>query len=1210
MMIIAPLLALWTASAAAPEWHHPLYLGNGGLWRQRIAVVVRNEGALAMAGTPVAVAVGSGADELALAGANVAELRVCNERGAEMLFGVTDARGAPFRTGKLQIGAKLTLPVECEPGSEARYYVYFDNPKAWAPPDALEASGDLTNGGVELGDGDAPAGWTHDVGDAAHVASWTTDEARSGRHSLKLQVAEGAEHTWISTRQGGIRLSSGGRYRMTAWVKARDVVGYAGWYIHIGNAANTMMDAPMLSAGDGTFDWKPVSIEFTVPQGADRADLGTVLRGTGVAWFDDVSLERLDSGESYRVRAYAPERLTLAAIGGTDPWPNRIEGAVPLFRTPIRVMNLTGAARTGLVAVETSQVLRRLQVRKAQLSVTLRRGTDVIRTYRLGDSLLFDASVPARSALTAFAYAIPATSVRTSATLGRLPVEYAPNPAVPGGVNRTSASVSRADYAALISGSHNLALNPGFEEGDRLPDAWIGGAEGERPAGAEMDIVSGGPFGKRCVRMRIPHASKPAWTGWRQDVAVKPGRVYLFAAWLRCEDLRGSAQLHVHLRTETGELVKENPMQGVGPAISGTTGWTLVAGTFRTPGDCRMFQMHLTMLATGTLWHDGVLLVEVGEAEALALEARARSVSGVSIWPVNPISKVFREDVPPSAAGQVEVLCAGNEYEPIQVAVRASRDIRNARIQVELPRSASGAALRDVEVGVVGYVPVDAPTNYYSNTTPAYYRKAPTGPAGSDGWAGWWPDPILPTNRLDLRANVTQPVWITVHAPQGARPGTYRGAVKIIARSAQGRTATVASLPFRVRVLGFDLPKTTGFRAIYDCRQSGPMWRVEGKTEQEAREDFWRFMAKRRLCPDTVKPEPSFTYEGGVAKADFTQFDRAATVYFDELKFPHAYTPWRFYLFGWGHLPGDKFGIRPYEGVYPYEGIDRSALRPEFRRAYQACLRLFWDHVKAKGWADRIVLYISDEPHDHLPGIVAQMKALCDMIHEVDPAIPIYSSTWHHQPEWDGKLNVWGIGHYGVVSVETMQTIRDSGARIWWTTDGQMCTDTPHCAIERLLPHYAFKYGAEGYEFWGIDWLTYDPYRFGWHGFLPHDFGPGQERPYVRYPNGDGFLVYPPGPRKLREAVTSIRLEQAREGVEDYEYLSLLRSLVEEAKRTGRSVDEGEAALRQADALVSSPCEIGRYSTRILPDPDRVVQVKAAMGQAIERLTGKRGRDR
>ena len=34
-------------------------------------------------------------------------------------------------------------------------------------------------------------------------------------------------------------------------------------------------------------------------------------------------------------------------------------------------------------------------------------------------------------------------------------------------------------------------------------------------------------------------------------------------------------------------------------------------------------------------------------------------------------------------------------------------------------------------------------------------------------------------------------------------------------------------------------------------------------------------MAKRRLCPERVEPQPEFKYENGKATADFTEFDGA-----------------------------------------------------------------------------------------------------------------------------------------------------------------------------------------------------------------------------------------------------------------------------------------------------------------------------------------------
>jgi hypothetical protein len=162
-----------------------------------------------------------------------------------------------------------------------------------------------------------------------------------------------------------------------------------------------------------------------------------------------------------------------------------------------------------------------------------------------------------------------------------------------------------------------------------------------------------------------------------------------------------------------------------------------------------------------------------------------------------------------------------------------------------------------------------------------------------------------------------------------------------------------------------------------------------------------------------------------------------------------------------------------------------------------------------------------------------------------------------------------------------------------------MCTDTPYCGVERLLPHYCFHYGVQAYEFWGIDWLTYNPYEYGWHSYNRQADSPG-EYYYIRYPNGDGFLAYPGGPIGQAGPVPSIRTEQAREGVEDYEYLLVLRQRLAAAKAAGKPTAAGEAALRDAARLVTIPNAGGRYSTKVLPNPDAVFAVKEAVARAIE----------
>ena len=1194
MVVILQLTAeSFAAGVVSEDWKQDLCLGNNGIWRQRIQITIKNDRDTPATGDVISIKIGSAPGEAALVGVQTDALRLCNEAGQELLWAVTDKNGQMIRRGAIPSGSTLHIPADCPARAQTKYRLYFDNPDAWAVPDFLNVQFGLRNGGVEGGDGETPFGWKHDAPDAQHKATWVEERPHSGKRCLKTVVAEGAEPTWISTRQSNIRIEGGARYLMRAWVKAENVKGWAGWYIHVGNAQNYQLIGPMLNAGAGTYDWKEVRAEFTAPKEANVADLGTVLRGTGTAWFDDVSLEIIERGTPL-LSAFPgpPERQpSLMEIGADAPWP--VDAAL-IYRVPVIWINTANTELSGWLAVDLAGAMARLNQSADFQTIKVMDRKQTLSAYRLGSLLLFNARVEPRTRHTFHVYFTQATGAQNFPA-PTVAMELPANPALPGGVAKESVQgVTLSDFQKLLESPANLVKNPSFESGDKLPDSWSGG---ELPGPAKMGVDTPGLFGARCARLEWPADVTPQWAGWRQNVLVEPGKTYLYAAWLRCQNLEGGVQLHAHCLNAKGSLCRGLSMTGAGPALRGNMGWTILQGLFTMPEDAATFQLHLTMQARGVVWHDGVLLMEINAGRLGKLEPRiSDTTTGPATWPVNAIVKVFQDDLPPKTIPQARITAARNDYEPLQVALRSPRAFPEVRVTVDVPANSTGVRLTNYTVNVVGYVPIDHPTSYYQTTNAPWLRKLPNHPGSSDGWPGWWPDPLLPTNAFRLDAHKTQPVWVTIAVPHHAPAGDYNGKVRF---TAHGRT--IAELPFIIHVWDFALPDERHVKAIYDVRQSGSWWTIPGQTPEQSRREFWRFMAERRLCPDTVHPAPKISYKDGQVTADFAEFDKAAEFYFNELKLPHMYTPWMFYCFGWGHPPGVKFNEAPYEGKSPYDGVDRTKLRPEFKKAYQECLKVFWGHLKAKGWDKRCVLYISDEPFDSQKIIRDQMKALCDMIHEVDPSIPIYSSTWHHQPEWDGYLNVWGIGHYGIVPVDKIEHIRKTGARIWWTTDGQMCTDTPYCAVERLLPHFCFKYGAEAYEFWGADWLTYNPYEFGWHSFIHQSDQPGRSY-YVRYPNGDGFLAYPGGPVGHRGPVSSVRMEQAREGCEDYEYLYLLRERINAAKIAGRNTTAAEATLARASELVVIPNAGGLKSTRLLPRPDAVLEIKEQLARAIEAL--------
>jgi len=1191
------LTCLLCASLGATEWQDSLWLGRGDIWRARLPVTITNPSDLALEGVPVALIVGNAAGQAPLVGIRAETLRVTDEKGTQLLYGLWGpAQDELVTTGAISDGATLILPAVCGPKTATTYYVYFDNPHAWGLSDFFDkrAVFDL-NGDFEEGLKDLPFGWQTAQDTANHRLIWSSEKPFSGLRCLKAETTSDADKSWFSFTRSDLAVVPGAHCTIRVRVRGENLKGDAGWYVHVGDDKNAQRLNKVVRTGEGSFDWKMQVITFTVPEAATRMQTGTVLYGTGTAWYDAFSFETDKAPPLVTANAGSIERLILNEVGTHAAWLTSASPAQSnwfrrifsegkprlewLFRMPVHVTNVRSENIFDLLAVADLNTAAR-----AAPTFILTLNGEPVDACRFGDRLLFSCSVAARTTMTYYLYVGNSrkngTPVKPSASV--LGSDIPSDQMLAECLSDTDVQA----FSKLLASPVNLIKNANFENGKGVPDVWT---HSDTNSGVAFMFGTPGGFGKRYARLTVPATAKDEWRGWYQAVSVKPGHTYLYGAWLACDCLEGSASLHAHLRTDKGGIATGGFLDA-GEPISDTKKWTPMFGEVALPPDATKFQMHLTMNGFGTLKHDGAFLAECLNATTGDPDTPPLPVREFKVWSVDPVVKVFHETLPTQGPGGSFVLSlARNEEEALQIAVRSEHDIPNVKVEIDKPKNKRGQLISDFTVGWVGYVPIDHRTAYYNLKIPAWELKYPTSAGSSDGWSGWWPDPIRPTASGALVANQTQAIWLSFKTAVDTPAGSYKGQIRFLA---DGKL--LDAVPFTLTVWDFALPQSPTCAAIYELRLN-KHWLADGTSAAAQRERLMRFMASKKICPEEVIVAPKFTRVArGKFTCDFSEYDKAATVYFDELKFHTSYMPKLFYLFGWEHPPKNFFNEEPFEDKYPNKDADRTQLRKEYKDDYQACLRLFWEHVKAKGWADKLTLYISDEPFLTKKHIVNQMKACCDMIHEVDPQIRIYSSTWRHCPDWNGYLDVWGVGHYGCFPVSEMQARVAAGDTIWFTTDGQMCTDTPFCAVERLLPHYCFKYGASAYEFWGVSWLTYDPWRFGWHSYIHQSSTPGESY-YVRYPNGDGFLLYPGAPIGVQGPVTTIRLEAARDGVEDYEYLHLLKARVNDPKAAQLLTDFG--------ALIDIPNAGGRYSSRILPEPMKLAALRIRAGELLSKTT-------
>lgn len=101
---------------------------------------------------------------------------------------------------------------------------------------------------------------------------------------------------------------AGKRLRLSAYIKARGVEGWAGLSMSVmgpvsasqGNSNGPLPVPSFDNMGDrpirGTRDWTRYSIVLDVPAGSNFINLGLALAGKGEAWIDDVQLEEVDTG--------------------------------------------------------------------------------------------------------------------------------------------------------------------------------------------------------------------------------------------------------------------------------------------------------------------------------------------------------------------------------------------------------------------------------------------------------------------------------------------------------------------------------------------------------------------------------------------------------------------------------------------------------------------------------------------------------------------------------------------------------------------------------------------------------------------------------------------------------------------------------------------------------------------------------------------------
>jgi len=199
--------------------------------------------------------------------------------------------------------------------------------------------------------------------------------------------------------------------------------------------------------------------------------------------------------------------------------------------------------------------------------------------------------------------------------------------------------------------------------------------------------------------------------------------------------------------------------------------------------------------------------------------------------------------------------------------------------------------------------------------------------------------------------------------------------------------------------------------------------------------------------------------------------------------------------------------------------------------AYLPALQQF---LEEKGWTDRFVVGVSDEPNE---ANATEYRALCGLVRRFAPKIRLIDAL-SFVPVY-GALDVWvPLNSEYERHRKEFESMRIDGSEIWMYV---CCGPRGHGYINRFMDYPLL---STRYLFWGN-------YKYNLTGYLhwaTNCYQPGQnpfEQNCPRHRNADAETILPPGDTHIiypgqGEPWMSMRLEAQRASAEDYELLCFI----------------------------------------------------------------------
>jgi hypothetical protein len=513
------------------------------------------------------------------------------------------------------------------------------------------------------------------------------------------------------------------------------------------------------------------------------------------------------------------------------------------------------------------------------------------------------------------------------------------------------------------------------------------------------------------------------------------------------------------------------------------------------------------------------------------------SSPALPVWTTSSLTRIGQTDTP-GTSSSISLYAAKNETYSFQIGIQApAQGLTNVNVTASDLAGANSAVIAASNIALFreSYINV--------TMTPPYYWAATSDGTNPPSGPGMYPDGLIPfvdpeTGKpanggtiqavpFSLSAGLNQPIWVDISVPSSAAAGTYTGTVTI--DSDQG----TASVPVTLQVWNFTLPVVPSFKSSIQATSAA------NQTLYMSHE-----LLRNRLSPDWE--------EGSNEQTLITQWGLNAT------------NLW----FGTGLDISNcaNATMSPAPSVAQFQAAvaqhQNNILLYNFTAdEIGACTQLFpgliqWAANMHQAAVDNLVT-VQPVPALENDGTGTGRSAV-----DIWTVLPL---------QWDNAQTATG----------EMTKVLNKGDSVWsynvLVQDGY----SPKMEINFDLLDYRIavgfisqSLGITGFQQWSVDQWTSDP----WNVMTVLNGVPS-----------DGLLVYPGPYVGLAGVAPSMRLKCLREGVNDFEYVQILKGL-----------GQGTWALQQA-------ATVGQDWHTWTRTPADIEAVRITLGNEINQLSTGQG---